>query len=311
MAVTSRIWYSRFMTACSPTLELIQWIDQYFSTSFVLTSDHLQFMQSTFGTQNLSEVLEQTMDCEFESLLALICYPDQHVFIIFEERWGHTRFSNKDIEQILDHFFNNPMVICIEPSSSHNGATVTLELPSHILDAFVHQLKIDRSIPSPLVGCLSTLVSPLQQAEFRSIIRHAPLVRHHNQVALVQRFVENMAPQSDTHTLLFREMVALLAELAPNQDGESFFMSKKAYYRHLLNRADDFEQRRRDQAMEILMSQGVRASFGSVIHWQRRLALIDRLFHHLYGRLPVVEGPENYCFEPDNTGNGDGQVGNS
>jgi hypothetical protein len=146
---------------------------------------------------------------------------------------------------------------------------------------------------------LSALGDPSQRAVFRSVVRHAPLPWHLNQVLLVQRFVENVPSRSDTHVPLFEEMVTLLAELAPDMDGESFLLSKKAQYRLSLNKAKDFERRRRDQAMEILMSQGVRAGFGSVIHWQRRLAIIDSVFNHLYGRLPVVEGPEDFFFDPD------------
>ena len=222
---------------------------------------------------------------------------------------GEQPFFHQGYRANSGPFFQSAVGHPHRPISLTPWAAVTLDLPHHILDAFVHQLKIDRCLPPLLVGCLSTLVSPIQQAAFRSIIRHAPLVWHFDQVALVERFIENMAPQSDTHTALFREMIALIADLAPGQNGESFFMSKKANYRYLLNRAEDFEQRRRNQAMEILMSQGVRASFGSVIHWQRRLALIDRLFHHLFGRLPAIEVPEDYYFEPGQSGDGDGHGG--
>jgi len=277
---------------------LTQWIRGVFRKGLFLTDDIARFMESAFGTQDLSAVLAQTQDSEIDSLLELLCYPDTDLQIQFESRWGQYPFTTNDLTAVVTLLGETGLRTRI---LSHAGTLLAfIDMPPFALEAFVQRLNITWQPPSELSSALAQHHPDNRGLAIRVHLRNARLLWHEDQIHLMALYLDKMPPESEQFETCLTFLISILPELLPGSDGFDFLVAKKFFYFQSLCRAEDFERKRQSSNMEIMILQGARAAHGSINEWQRNMRQIDLICQSLFGRTQFFQQPGEHCLDIEN-----------
>jgi hypothetical protein len=261
-----------------------------FQSGVSLTPEHLSYMQTTFATTDAEVILREYEGCEIDSLLQMIFYPDQTLHIRFEHDWGETVLSAADVEAVMVQLSRSPLWGKISTGSDRRELSV--ELSPDLLQSWLERLKMIWQPAPEIARYLSDIEDKHRQVAIRTRLRHVPIEWHSGQTALVVRFLAKMSPEADGYLACLSDLLSLLVEMGADQAPASFFGHQKAIFFQYLCKAEAFEARRRNEAMEVLMLQGCRAAYGSATHWRRQMAKTDRLSRILFGNIPDISPPD-------------------
>jgi hypothetical protein len=280
------------MISPEPTKALARWIADFFQSGIHLTAEHHRFMLTTFGTTDPEVILRDHQGCEIDSLLQMIFYPDQDLRIRYEYDWGEDHFSPDDIEHILAQLARWSIWGKVIPGLDQQA--LSLELSVDLLRTWIERLKITWRPPLEVVQHLTDLATPTEiedkhrQAMVRTYLRHAPIEWHGGQIKLIARYLSKASPGAEGYLVDLSALLSLLVEMGPGQAVDSFLSDQKAHFFQSLCKAETFEVRHRNQAMEVLIMQGCRAAYGNVAHWRRQMAKVDRLSRIMFGKIPDI-----------------------
>jgi hypothetical protein len=274
------------MRHASTTKAIARWAEDFFQAGVTLTPEHHHYMQTTFATTDPAVILQDYVGCEIDSFLQMIFYPDQTLRMRYEHDWGETRFSTADVEAVMAQLGRSSLWGRVIPVPG--GQAISIELHTDLLRSWLERLKIMWQPAPEIARHLSDIEDKHRQVLIRSHLRHAPIEWHCGQKALVVRFLAKMPPGADGYIACLSDLLSLLIEMGGSQAPASFFGDRKAILFQSLCKAETFEGRRQNQAMEVLMLQGCRAAFGTAAHWRRQMTKIDRLSRILYGNIPCI-----------------------
>jgi hypothetical protein len=271
---------------------LVQWIRSVYQEGLILTDDGVRFMESTFGTQDLTAVLEEAHDSETGPLLELLCFPDRELQTRFESRWGDCTFTEDDRSAITSELCRPPLETAVKsPSGTALGSIV---IPPGVLEAVVRRLQITWRPPHALARAIARHFSGKRGLSIRVQLRNARLPWHPEQLRLMEMFLVKMPAGSDAFEDSLSFLLTILSELAPGGDIAGFLIAKKKFYFKSLCSAENFERRRRSSNMETLMLQGARAAHGSIEGWRQGMRMIDVICQSLFGRTWYFQRP-GFC----------------
>ncbi len=279
-------------------LPLTEWIRDILQTGMMVTQDVLDYMEATFGTSDLSEILAHADSCEIDTLLELLFYPDINLQVRYESRFGQIAYSSRDQAAILSILSAAPLkaafILPAHPTPVH------LQIPAHALAAFIQRLRITWQPAPQLAEILSKKWQNRQRIHARVHLRNARLAWHPDQVHLMDRFLSMMPAEGDDTETCLEYLLTNLSELNPGVDHYMFLISKKFFYFQSLCNAEDFERKRHSSNMEILMLQGVRAAHGSIDQWRHKMRLVDQICQTLFGRTQFFQQPGEHSLNLEN-----------
>lgn len=275
------------------SIALAEWISSVFNDGIILTDDLVRFLEATFGSQDIVEILAGDHDSEMDSFLELLCYPDFNTQLQYETLWGDRRFGSDDLAVIVTHLVPQQATITT-PSGDWLGA---IEVPAFALEAFVCRLNITWRLPAPITWLQQDFRSRTPALKARVHLRNTPLQWHPAQINLINRFFEKMPIDSSAYETSLVFLLAILSELTPQQDGFEFLVGKKFFYFQSLCRAETFDRKRLASNMEIIMLQGARAAHGSIEQWRNHMRQIDLICQNLFGRTQFFQQPSEYCLD--------------
>ena len=279
--------------------DLTQWIRGVFRQGLVLSEDVARFMESAFGTRDLSAVLSESHDSEIDSLLELLCFPDLQLQARFESRWGRHAFTDDDLAAVLELMGAGPLRTAIMSPAGDRLAFV--DMPPFALQAFVQRLKITWQPPPQLARVLEEHHPDDRGLTVRVHLRNAGLAWHAQQIRLMGLYLGKMPAEAEQFESGLVFLISILSELQPGGDGYEFLIAKKFFYFQSLCRAEDFERKRRSSNMEIMILQGARAAHGSIDQWRRYMRRIDLICQALFGRTEFFQQPGEHCLDVANS----------
>jgi hypothetical protein len=292
------------MTVQSKQSALCRWLCDELKQGIVLTTDVRNYLDATFGSDDLAGVLAAADNSETDSLLDLLFYPDTALRLRFEMQWGQERFSDHDREAVIDMLrAASPWARVTLPGTNRK---LPIAVPAFALQAFVQRLNICWQPCTQMADALNAWGPDEKGLRARVQLRNARLAWHANQVALVCRFLSHVEALSQTTDTDLAFLIAILSELVPGQDQYEFLVGKKFFYFQSLCRAEDFERKRQASNMEIMMMAGARSAHGSIDEWRHNMRRIDRICQALFGRTQFFQHPDSQSIDLPNSRSPDG-----
>jgi hypothetical protein len=272
-----------------------RWLRRQLEHGITVSEDVLDYLASTFGTRDLAAVAADADASEADSLLEMLFYPDSHLLLKFEARWGRESFSGRNREAIID-------ALCSHPPTAHldlpdAGSPLDLPVPAFACRAFVERLHICRGLHPDLDDILEAHPKSGDLLMIRVRLRHARLKWHDDQVALMGKFLNRMPASSQTFLTDLEFLISILPEMSGGDDGHTFLTGKKLFYFKALCGAEAFERKRAAGNMEILMLSGARSAHGNIEEWRQLMRRIDRICKALYGRTKHFQPPDGRHFD--------------
>lgn len=261
---------------------LRRWIRQRLQTDIRLDAALLARLETTFGTSDPQRLQADPDNSESAAFLCLLFSPDTAIQTTYEAQWGGLRLASTAVDDLVADLLQKPVRAAVTVSG--HALPMEMTVPDDALEGFVRRLRIDWQPPAALERILRRLAQEPAHLPTRVRLRHTRMPWHANQVALLDRLLTCIGPAKKDFESLLTFLLSLLPQMTPDADPFTFLMEQRRFFFQCLNKAATFEERLRSGNMEILMLQGARACHGTVDHWRRLMARIDRLAIALFGR---------------------------
>lgn len=274
---------------------LSRWIAGELEAGIALTDDVLNYLDATFGTQDLAAVLADADDGEIDSFLELLFYPDARLQLKYEARWGREIFTGQDQEAVIASLCAAPVVAGITVPGTQRK--ISVPVPDFASGSFVQRLNICWQPPDKLYQYIDQHCVDDDGLMTRVQLRNARLNWHETQISLVGRYLPLQQAGYETFTSDLEFLISIISEMTLGDDPYAFLAGKKFFYFKSLCSAEDFERRRQSSNMEIMMMSGARSAHGSIDQWRQFMRQIDRICQALFGRTQFFQQPDSHCID--------------
>jgi hypothetical protein len=264
-----------------------------------LTPEILDFIDASLFApepRQLAAFLDDEDNCERDTLLDLIFYPDQAVQIGLEPLLEENRYSAADENEIYSRMINSRIDVPIRMPDKTPVACI--RVPDDIKTQYLVRLRISWRLDPGLKTAIDGSISASLQGVVKVRLRNAGRQFSSGQTTFLIRFFERMDDNSPDYPACLDLMLTLLDEKNPSADIYSLLVDYKRGCFRGLQQTRRFETMLRRSNMETLMLQGVRApqeSAGELLH---RMGLIDRICFSIFGRTETMDFPMEERLQP-------------
>lgn len=255
-----------------------------FEVGTILETDSCHFIESTYSTLCLSEVvwlIQEEPDFETATLIELIFYPDLSL--------------QMDLEPILEEeFFHATDEKCIVDLLMEAKPRTTLYLPNLLEKAeitvpeaafapLISRLNITKRLPADLIETIHQSIPAANQNEIKVHIRNRRFSNFPSHIQFLIGFLSGINARADFFLDSFYFALDLLSEEKNEVDFLMVLEDKMNLYQKLRDQAVRFNEQLAQHNMETLMFQGIRAPQISRREAEKRMVLIGYIKKAVYG----------------------------
>jgi hypothetical protein len=260
--------------------------------SGTLSGAILDYIEATLFSPDpdaLAVFLADETDCDRDSLLDLIFFPDHRVQIGMEAMLEASCFSEDDETALHRRLDDEPVYSEIKMPDGH--ALVRILVPDFIKTQYLKRLNITWHIDPGVSAAIEKGTSAKLATIARVRLRNANMKFSPESIRFLCLFFERM-PDSDGDYLPCLELVIPILEAAQDKtDGYELLADRKRRLFRGLQQIDRFETLLSKSNMETLMLQGIRAPQASREDLVNQMRRIDRICFHLFGKTEIIASP--------------------
>ncbi len=262
-----------------------------------ISGDMLHYIDSTFShpsAESLEAVIADESDCERDSLMSLIFFPDESFQAQLEEFLETQDFHKADEDKVADEIFARfPETLLHFPD--HRGI-LKIPMPESAAAQFVSRLNISKKTDKRLIGAINRHAAEACRSLLKVKLRNARFVCTENRILFLCDFFEKAdTPSSDIGNLM-DFISGFFDELRDDRDIFQALADKKKFCFHNLQKQTDAEEQLKKNTMETLISQGVRIPYTDKADTLNKIAMIDFISFTVFGKSDV---PEYLMAEPE------------
>ena len=273
-----------------------------------LNSDVMHFIDSTFSSpciNELEKIIANHSDCERDSLIELIFFPDEEIQAKLEDLLESHNYCREDEKKILDYLSSRHIESTIH--FPDNKGALSVKMPNEAAGRFLARLNIHKKIDKRIYAAIGTCVSEKLKISVSVKLRNTVNEIAENKIFFLCDFFEKMEDESDDFLECLDFILSLLDEAENTSNLFSAFMDKKRFYFKNLQRAEKFRQQLEKGNMETMILQGVKVPYINIEDETRKMELIDKISLSVFGRTEYFEDSRP-CIERkffNNYGRGD------
>jgi hypothetical protein len=276
---------------------LAEKIKNIFRDGFVLSSNIMHYIDSTFSNPSineLEEIINDEHNCERDPLVELLFFPDESVQIELEELLEKEDFKKNDEEKVLSYILDKKLAATIRfPESKGSFKFV---VPKSSAMQFISRLNISRKLNKRLLKAIDKFVSDNCRTPVKVRLRNAGVELTENEIMFLRSFFEKLKVEEN---YFFKSMDFMLDFFAGLKfaglqddglkDDRNILQSlgdRKGFYFQNLQKAARFEELLNKNNMETLISRGVRIPHISKEDAMHNIVIIDTITLAVYGSIP-------------------------
>ena len=264
-----------------------------------LGPEAMHFIESTYAnpsSQDLSNILGDESDCDRDTLLELIFFPDESLQARLEDLLEVLDLGKNDAAVVRERLLQKD---CLTTVYLHDTVQpLMLQMPGSVVDQFLTRLNLANRLDDALIDAIHKNVSENIVALVKVKLRNArkpPAGSKHP--FLIAYFEKMKAPDNDIIECL-ELALDVLDDLDDHTDIFNGLMARKTFYFKSLVAADKFANKLKKSNMEIFMAQGHRAPYIDRSDAIRKMALIDKVSLSVFGKTrPLDRVAEDTAFE--------------
>lgn len=265
-------------------------VSEILSRGLVLSDATLEFMEATLGEASpeiLKAVSRDQKNCETDSLLELVFFPDEICQIQLEDSLIKARITDPErvvryLEQMIDH---------VEIRFPRDMGNVGVAFTRNLAEQFVSRLRIWKHPDPELERMVRENVPPEQTGRILVRLRNADFPASSHVIRFFCRFFATM----DTSDRDFLQDVDFLLRFSSTLHGTidifKALMERKKSCREAIEKAMAYEKELSMHNMEVMILKGARNPCISVQETERIVAVINRIAFTLFGQS---DDPENF-----------------
>jgi hypothetical protein len=255
-----------------------------------LSDEVIHYIDSTFSNptiEALKNILQDDSNCEKESLVELLFFPDENIQVQLEEFLEDNSFEQEDEEKVLTYLCQKPLLIGFH-FADKRGA-FSLAIPETTAHQFLKRLNISKQLDRNLVSTIKKKVGKNHRNRFTVKIRNSRFVATDKALWLLRTFFEKWDTQTGNALKCIDFILSFLEEI--NQDADIFeaLMKKKRFYLKHLKRTEKFEEQLLKTNMETLMLKGKIVAHIDKNEARENMEIIDGISRAVFGKTEYYE----------------------
>ena len=255
-----------------------------------LSTDVVNYIDSTFSNPSLEElinILQDDSNCEKDSLVELLFFPDENMQVHLEEILEDTCFEQEDEEKVLNYMCRKPLTVFYR--FPHNRDSFSLEIPGATVHQFIKRLNISKQIDRRLISTIKKNVGETHRRRFTVRIRNSRFQASDSALDFLYAFFEKWNMQASDVMPHFDFILSFLEELQEDTDIYDALMKKKRFYFKHLKRTEQFEERLLKSNMETLMLSGKITSVMDKNEARDKIKIIDQIGLTIFGKTESID----------------------
>lgn len=265
-------------------------IENIWQQGLTLTPDAQHYIDSTFSNPSLpelEEILCGESNCEKDSLLELIFFPDPALQERLEDLLEGHDFGAEDEEKLSRALMAKGLRTALLFSAGRSS--LTLAVPDWAIGRFISRLNISKKPDPAIVDAIRRHVPQPYQALCKVKLRNARFKFTPNKISFLTVFFEKMTAEFRIVLGAYDFLLSFLDELEDDTDFYHALTQKKRSYFQNLQKAERFSAQLKNSNMETLLLQGVRMPYINTDEARRRMGLIDRICYAVFGKSDFLE----------------------
>ena len=259
-------------------------------SGLMLNADTLHYIDSTFSNPSIGELevlLQDESNCETDSLIELLFFPDESVQMQLEEILGETRFQMQDEQEIQDLVCNKAFQTRIHFPGERG--TLEMAVTSSNIAQFIQRLNLLRSIDSKLSAAIAEHVPVNLQTRCRVRLRNSKPITSSNKISFLQLFFEKLKIDNDEFFDYLDFILSFLDGCKDEPDIYPVLMARKRFYFQSLQKAKNLDIQLTKHNVETLVLRGKRVSYVDKADARKKIQMIDRTSLALFGKTEFFD----------------------
>ncbi|MDL1968398.1 MAG: hypothetical protein LWW97_07560 [Deltaproteobacteria bacterium] len=264
---------------------LAEKIKRIFRNGFVLNSDVMHYIDSTFLNPSINElekIINNEHNCERDSLIELLLFPDESVQIELEELLEKEDFKKKDEEKVLSYILNKKIVTIIRFPESKDSLKFFVPKSSAI--QFISRLNISRELNKNLFKAINKFVSDKCRTPVKVRLRNSMTILSDNKIKFLCSFLEKLKVEENYFFKCLDFMLDFFDGIKDDINIQQSLVERKRSFFQNLQKAVKFEELLNKNNLETLISGGARIPHISKDDAMHNIVIIDTITLAVYGK---------------------------
>ncbi len=265
-------------------------IRKILSKGITLSNEVIHYIDSTFSnpsTTDLQSILADDSNCETDSLMELLVFPDEAMQFQLEPLLERLQFQNEDQRFVVDQLSQSQLRTIIR--FPQDGQSLYLEVTEELASQFVSHLNISKHLAPDLLEILDGYDDENISRQIKVKLRNSQLSPSAEKIEFLSLFFKKFKPQDDDIFECLEFVVSFLEDLREFNDIYQALMAKKKFYFISLQKAKQLESQLQKHNMETLLARGRRVVLIDQQDARKKMRIIDRVSRALYGKTEYFE----------------------
>jgi hypothetical protein len=265
-------------------------IRKILNRGITLDSDVVHYIDSTFSNPTVEElqaILHDDSNCEKDSLMELLFFPDEKMQLELEEMLENLQVEKQDENCVLEALGRESLLVRMRLPDSRGS--LILELPQEVAPGFIARLHISKHLEDKLREAVNKHSDRDAAIGYKVKIRNSRFSPGEKKIQLLCDLFEKLGPQNHDFKTCLDFVLSFLGELGDEQDMYPALMAKKRFYLHSLQKAKKMETQLQKNNLETLLSQGKRVILVDQTDARKKMLIIDRISRAIFGKTEYIE----------------------
>jgi hypothetical protein len=264
---------------------LAEKLQKIFDDGITLSSEVIHYIDSTFSNPTITElqtILHDDSNCEKDSLMELLLFPDETMQLQLEALLERLHFQPVDEKSVLDNLLQKPVQVAIRFPGDRR--LLHLRVTEDAACRFISRLDISKHLNPNLLNALNQHQEESISNRIKVKLRNSRFSPTTEKIEFLCLFFEKFDSQDMDIFECLDVALSFLDEPTINDDIYKTLMAKKKFYFRSLQKAKQLDAQLQKQNVETLMARGKKVVLVDQRDARNKMRVIDRISRAVFGR---------------------------
>ena len=255
-----------------------------------INADTQHYIDSTFSNPSidtLAALIRDEANCETDSLVELLFFPDESVQLQLEETIDAVCFEKHDERAIQDMVCTQPFQTRICFPDGRGSLEMAVSPPN--VAQFIAHLNLSRSLDSKLRTAIARYVDQTLQTRCKVRLRNARPISSPEHISFLVDFFKKLRTDHAEFLNCLDFLLSFLDECEDEPDMFQVLTAKKRFYFWSLQKAKNLDIQLTKHNVETLLLKGQRVSYVDTADARKKIKIIDRISLAVFGKTAFFD----------------------
>ena len=269
-------------------------LQKILSGGITLSSEVIHYIDSTFSnptTTELQTLLHDDSNCEKDSLMELLLFPDETMQLQLEALLERLHFQHTDEKSVLNHLLQEPVQAAIRFAGDRGS--LHLMVTEDVVCQFISRLNISKHLNPDLLEALNDYEDEDISNRIKVKLRNSRFSPTDGKIKFLCLFFKRFNSQNDDIFECLEFALSFLDEPVIDNDIYRTLIAKKKFYLRSLQKAKQLDTQLQKHNIETLLTQGKRVVLIDQRDARKKMRIIDRISKAVFGKTEYFESLRN------------------